>query len=129
MEDAFIDSGSLYHAAIRRNVAVKYGDATILHIGMVEVADATACAVGVEGVVVILLAAEGDVVTVAWSAFPHFLGFCAKVGAIGGIFVDCLGKSGAIDTFNRSVDNAVFGELAHDCHDSSGTVDILDVVF
>ena len=52
VEYAFVDAGSLHHAAVVSDVAVEHCQTTVFHIGVFEIANAAFGAVGVEFFVV-----------------------------------------------------------------------------
>ena len=126
-----VDAGGLHNAAVLRNVAEEHGQSAILCIGMLQVANATLAAIGVECVVTLSLRTHRCREAVAGSAVVDGLLRAMLVGFARRdvIQAEGLSDSHSIDPATVGVQQTTLVQFTHDAQNATGAVAILHGVF
>src|SRR5690606_16715376 len=125
--DRLIHTGSLHHAAIHGDVAVKHGQAAFLGIGMLDAADAAFGAIQVQARPAGALA-EGGLGRDTGRAGLEELVHRGVIGLGDVPLGDGLGHGPAVHGGHVGVQQAATGQLAENGEDSTGAVHVFHVV-
>ena len=125
--DRLVDASGFHHAAIERDVAVEYGQATFFRIGVLEAADAAVFTVVIEAFPTRRLAECSlgrDARRARLEEVMH--GFIVSLGDVP--LGDGFFHAAAVHGRQVSVQQAATGQRTEDAEDAAGTVHIFHVV-
>ena len=75
LPDRFVNAGGLHDRTVDGDVAAQHGEAAVFRVGVLDVVNATARDVGVEGLPALRLRERGRRANAAWSGVPEVDGF------------------------------------------------------
>ena len=128
LPDAFIHTGRLDHTTVQRDISFQDSQAAIFGISMLDITDTSGGTIGIQFLIIGFLRSHPNAETMGGSTLVFLDSLVRHIRRGDSKFIHGFGKRHSVHTLHIPVYQAVFQQLVHDSHDTTGTVHILDVV-
>ena len=125
MPQALIHASSLHHTAVVGNISEEHSESAVLRIGMLQVADTSIGAVGIECTPLLTLRTHLRREAVAGSRLIDTVGLCIHRAVHDTVFLHGLSQRHAVHTGGGAVDKATLVQFIQDAQDTTCTSALL----